>query len=194
MFGILWSLIKSARYLLPFLNEVTDENDKNISSEDLLRIQQLKKMLSLAIWRIIYLVIVVSVVYWGVIPLHTENAVLKQELSERDKRIITINEEFRQARNEIRRMNESLLIHTNDLKTITADRDRLIKLVHECRVAESQYRDYVTGKVNTTENIPATRKEIEAKAKSVNKDNNNNNTTTKKTISDTLRAKILMSN
>lgn len=190
MLGAIWSIIKSLRYVLPFLSEVTDENDKNITSEDLVRIRQLKKMLSLAIWRIIYLVIIVSVVYWGVIPLYTENAVLRQEVSERDKKIGEYRGRVQSARDEVRRLTESLIIANNDLKTATKDKDRLSEAFHECRNAEKQYISHFLKEsdkptTNTTKNKDSSKTQPK-------KDNTSNNQTDKQpsALPDNLRKRL----
>lgn len=170
MFSIIWNLIKSLRYLLPFLNEVTDERDADISKDDLYRIEQLKKLLSLAIWRIIYLVILVSVVYWGVIPLYTENAVLKQEINDRDRRIIQLTDDVNKIRNDARRTTESLITYPADLKSVTEENRRLANVINECRTNEAQYRNFFlekNGKLPSTIKTTAGTDSTEKKKKSV---------------------------
>lgn len=191
MFSVIWSIIKSSRYFLPFINEVIDEKSGDVSGEDLLRIQQLKKMLSLAIWRIIYLVIVVSIVYWGIIPLYTENAVLRQEVNERDKKIIEISEEARKAKNETRRVTESLIVYTNDLKSVTEDRNRLLGIVHECRDAEAQYRNYILDKEGSLRGHETGSSTSKSKSTTSPKTTKKEGSTVKPVLPDSLRSKLL---
>lgn len=124
------------------------------------RIQQLKKLLSLAIWRVIYIVVLACIVYWGVIPLYTENAVLRQELSERDNSIIKKENDLHSARSEIRRLSESLTIANVDVKTATDEKNKIMVSLRECRLSESQYRNYVLNQTTGNKKGSAVAKPI----------------------------------
>lgn len=176
MLSVLWNLFKSMRYILPFLNEVTDTRDDNIARDDLYRIEQLKKLLSLAIWRIIYIIILAMIVFWYIIPLYTKNAVLEQEVYERDKKIIQLTEDAAKARNEVRRVTESLIINTNELKAVMEDRNRLANVINECRASEAQYRNYLLDK---TGKLPSPIKKADTEAK-----------TSKPKLSESLKLKL----
>lgn len=86
MLSTVWSTIKLLRYLLPFLVEVQDE--KGIKTpDDASKVKKLRRHIFYILWRIILFVILSAVIFRYAIPLYVENAVLRQELSEREATI-----------------------------------------------------------------------------------------------------------
>lgn len=86
MLSTIWSTIKLLRYLLPFLVEVQDE--KGIKTpDDVSKVKRLRRRIFYILWRIILFVILSVVIFRYAIPLYVENAVLRQELSEREATI-----------------------------------------------------------------------------------------------------------
>lgn len=98
MLSFLWHLIKAFRYLLPYLHEVSDERYCQDDS-DLLRAKRIRELIKMILWRFIFFGLFGSMIFWVVVPLHTRNAVLTQELQNRDTRIVILQREIREVRN-----------------------------------------------------------------------------------------------
>lgn len=96
MFSLIWQLIKLIKHALPFLNEVTNPNDAR-DEKDQAVINHLRTLIRTALWRVLMVAIFSVVTLYVVIPLHTENAVLRQENIELEDRIKYLRERLESA-------------------------------------------------------------------------------------------------
>lgn len=141
-FGLLWSLIKSLRYLLPFLKEVTDEEGIT-DDKELAKIRSLKELLSLGIWRFIYIVVIACIVWFGIIPLYSKNAMLQFELEKSNTRIAGLIQEGKVKDNENRKLRDELISRSTDIKNGDIAYKRLLETLNSCREANTEYRHYL---------------------------------------------------
>lgn len=140
--GLLWSLLKSLRYLLPFLKEVTDEEGVT-DDKDLAKIRDLKQLLSLGIWRFIYIILLAAIMWFGVIPLYSKNEVLQYELEKANTRIVELIQEGKMKDNDARKLQDELVSRNTDVKNGDEAYKRLLEVLNACRVTNTEYRHYV---------------------------------------------------
>ena len=102
MLSFTWHLLKAFRYLLPYLNEVSDER-YCVDDNDRLRAKRIRELIRMLLWRLIFFIIFTGLIFWVVMPLHARNAVLQQELTNRDNKITVLQTEMRDLRGTIRK-------------------------------------------------------------------------------------------
>lgn len=150
-FSLLWSMIKSLRYLLPFLNEVTDENGVT-NDKELLKIRELKSVLHLAAWRLVYFLIVVFLIFFIVIPIHSKNNILEFELDRQIKINTKLEEIIKEHTKRIHHLEAKITNLDSDKRNNDNEKNRLRDALQQCRSSVEEYRHYVLNKDENKDN------------------------------------------
>lgn len=147
--GLLWALIKSLRYVLPFLREVTDENGVT-DDKELERIRNLKSVMHSGLWKVFYIIVLTAVVVFGIFPLYSKNAVLELEIAKNNTYIASLKQEIKTRDNDNRKLSADLASRNADVKNGDEAYKRLLDVLNTCRVANAEYRHFVLSLDNLT--------------------------------------------
>ena len=159
MLSFTWHLLKAFRYLLPYLNEVSDER-YCVDDNDRLRAKRIRELIRMLLWRLIFIIIFTGLIFWVVMPLHARNAVLQQELTNRDNKITVLQTEMRDLRGTIRKTERDLDRYKLSYENKIAESERLEDSLRECKdfgnkilsmskMSEPPLKPIVTGKDTT---------------------------------------------
>ena len=132
MLSFTWHLLKAFRYLLPYLNEVSDER-YCVDDNDRLRAKRIRELIRMLLWRLIFFIIFTGLIFWVVMPLHARNAVLQQELTNRDNKITVLQTEMRDLRGTIRKTERDLDRYHLSYETKIVESERLEDSLRECK-------------------------------------------------------------
>lgn len=132
MLSFTWHLLKAFRYLLPYLNEVSDER-YCVDDNDRLRAKRIRELIRMLLWRLIFFIIFTGLIFWVVMPLHARNAVLQQELTNRDNKITVLQTEMRDLRGAIRKTERDLDRYKLSYENKIAEAERLSDSLRECK-------------------------------------------------------------
>lgn len=132
MLSFTWHLLKAFRYLLPYLNEVSDER-YCVDDNDRLRAKRIRELIRMLLWRLIFIIIFTGLIFWVVMPLHARNAVLQQELTNRDNKITVLQTEMRDLRGTIRKTERDLDRYKLSYENKTSEAERLSDSLRECK-------------------------------------------------------------
>lgn len=132
MLSFTWHLLKAFRYLLPYLNEVSDER-YCVDDNDRLRAKRIRELIRMILWRLIFFISFTGLIFWVVMPLHARNAVLQQELTNRDNKITVLQTEMRDLRGTIRKTERDLDRYKLSYENKTAEAERLSDSLRECK-------------------------------------------------------------
>lgn len=126
MLGLLWQLIKLIKHALPFLNEVANPNDAK-DEKDRIIIDNLRSLIRTALWRILMVAIFFFTTLYVVIPLHTENAVLKQENNGLEERIEYLRKRLESAQTAREEVNKQM----NQMEIRLINKDSELKVIRD---------------------------------------------------------------
>ena len=142
MFSLLMAVFKAFTQLVPFLDEVSNRNPGS-SAEDRGKITSLKRYVRGTFIRLIMFGIFCFTVFKVVVPLHTKNAILEQELHSRD---IALKERMDKIE-KLDKANTTLQGTSNTQSSLLYTRDedikRLASDLAECRKSEVAYREFL---------------------------------------------------
>lgn len=180
MLSFTWHLLKAFRYLLPYLNEVSDER-YCVDDNDRLRAKRIRELIRMLLWRLIFFIIFTGLIFWVVMPLHARNAVLQQELTNRDNKITVLQTEMRDLRGTIRKTERDLDRYKLSYENKTVEADRLSDALRECkdfgnkilsmtRVSENPNKTPVAGKNTNSNNNKVTPPAIQQPPTTVSED------------------------
>ena len=142
-------MIKSIKYILPFIDEISNRPHQG-NLEDKLKAENLKKYMRSSLWRILYILVFCYTVFSVAIPLHTRNAVLEQELRNRDNSIKTMADKIEQQTETVRSLSNTSSTQQSRLLTKEEELRRLANALGECRDIENEYRSWLLGKGDKT--------------------------------------------
>ena len=184
MLSFTWHLLKAFRYLLPYLNEVSDER-YCVDDNDRLRAKRIRELIRMLLWRLIFFIIFTGLIFWVVMPLHARNAVLQQELTNRDNKITVLQTEMRDLRGTIRKTERDLDRYKLSYENKTVEAERIADSLRECKDFSNNILSMTRGNENPNK-IPV-----------AGKNTNNNNKVTPPviqhppaTVSEDLKNKI----
>lgn len=141
-FSLIWSIIKSLRYLLPFLHEVTDE--KGITDDkEILKIRELKSVLYLGAWRLVYFLVVVFLIFFIIIPIYSKNNVLEFELDRQVKTNIKLEETVKEQAKRLHSLETKITTLDLDKRNIENEKTRLRGLLEQCRASVDEHRHFI---------------------------------------------------
>ena len=103
-----------------------------------------------SLWRILYILVFCYTVFSVAIPLHTRNAVLEQELRNRDNSIKTMADKIEQQAETVRSLSNTSSTQQSRLLTKEEELRRLANALGECRDIENEYRSWLLGKGDKT--------------------------------------------
>lgn len=180
MLSFTWHLLKAFRYLLPYLNEVSDER-YCVDDNDRLRAKRIRELIRMILWRLIFFIIFTGLIFWVVMPLHARNAVLQQELTNRDNKITVLQTEMRDLRGTIRKTERDLDRFKLSYENKTVEAERLTDSLRECkdfgskilsmtRVSENPNKTPVAGKNTNSNNNKVTPPAIQQPPTTVSED------------------------
>lgn len=180
MLSFTWHLLKAFRYLLPYLNEVSDER-YCVDDNDRLRAKRIRELIRMILWRLIFFIIFTGLIFWVVMPLHARNAVLQQELTNRDNKITVLQTEMRDLRGTIRKTERDLDRFKLSYENKTVEAERLADALRECkdfgnkilsmtRVSENPNKTPVAGKNTNSNNNKVTPPAIQQPPTTVSED------------------------
>lgn len=168
MLRFTWQLLKAFRYLLPYLNEVSDER-YCVDDNDRLKAKRIRDLVRMVLWRIILFIVFTGLIFWVVMPLHARNAVLQQELTNRDNRVTAMHAEIKDLMGTIRKTERELDRYKLSYENKTAEVEQLSDLFAECKD--------VNDKILSVSN----RSETQVKSTTSSKATNNKGVTNNKT-------------
>lgn len=180
MLSFTWHLLKAFRYLLPYLNEVSDER-YCVDDNDRLRAKRIRELIRMLLWRLIFFIIFTGLIFWVVMPLHARNAVLQQELTNRDNKITVLQTEMRDLRGTLRKTERDLDRFKLSYENKTVEAERLTDSLRECkdfgnkilsmtRVSENQAKPTPAGKNTNSNNNKVTPPAIQQPPTTVSED------------------------
>lgn len=180
MLSFTWHLLKAFRYLLPYLNEVSDER-YCVDDNDRLRAKRIRELIRMILWRLIFFIIFTGLIFWVVMPLHARNAVLQQELTNRDNKITVLQTEMRDLRGTLRKTERDLDRFKLSYENKTVEAERLTDSLRECkdfgskilsmtRVSENPNKTPVAGKNTNSNNNKVTPPAIQQPPTTVSED------------------------
>lgn len=180
MLSFTWHLLKAFRYLLPYLNEVSDER-YCVDDNDRLRAKRIRELIRMLLWRLIFFIIFTGLIFWVVMPLHARNAVLQQELTNRDNKITVLQTEMRDLRGTIRKTERDLDRFKLSYENKTVEAERLADSLRECkdfgskilsmtRVSENPNKTPAAGKNTNSNNNKVTPPAIQQPPTTVSED------------------------
>ena len=132
MLRFTWQLLKAFRYLLPYLNEVSDER-YCVDDNDRLRAKRIRELIRMVLWRLIFFIVFTGLIFWVVMPLHARNAVLQQELTNRDNRVTAMHAEIKDLMGIIRKTEREVDRYKLSYENKTAEAEQLSDLFAECK-------------------------------------------------------------
>lgn len=151
MLSFTWHLLKAFRYLLPYLNEVSDERYCEDDS-DRLKAKRIRELIRMVLWRLIFFVSFAVLIFWVVVPLHTRNAVLVQELTNRDNKITTLQTELRDLRGDFKKIDKETERYRLSYENKVLEVDRLSEALSECK----DFRNKLLAMDKTNEQLAKT--------------------------------------
>lgn len=147
MLSFTWHLLKAFRYLLPYLNEVSDER-YCVDDNDRLRAKRIRELIRMLLWRLIFFIIFTGLIFWVVMPLHARNAVLQQELTNRDNKITVLQTEMRDLRGTLRKTERDLDRFKLSYENKTVEAERLTDSLRECKDFSNNILSMTRGSEN----------------------------------------------
>lgn len=147
MLSFTWHLLKAFRYLLPYLNEVSDER-YCVDDNDRLRAKRIRELIRMLLWRLIFFIIFTGLIFWVVMPLHARNAVLQQELTNRDNKITVLQTEMRDLRGTLRKTERDLDRFKLSYENKTVEAERLTDSLRECKDFSNNILSMTRGNEN----------------------------------------------
>lgn len=153
MLNVIWQFIKVLRYLLPFLKEVTSKPGEDECDENKRLI--LHRAVRKFIWSTVKFAVFLIVVFFVVIPLHTENQVLKGQVA-------SLRHENAEIREVDRQLRESQMNTQNNFRDqgfrLTQQDDEIRQLNNRltlCQTERSMFKPVEKSKPFSPEKNPA---------------------------------------
>lgn len=146
MGNILWTLFKAFRYLFPFMREALSVRNKD-DPEDIRTTYNLRRFVMDGVVRAFILLAITIAIGYSVMPIYTENAYLRNELQERDATVAKMEQDlqrgrdmFREAKDDIVKLQNLLTVSQTRLQEKLADLDRLSTAFRECREENTEFK------------------------------------------------------
>lgn len=176
MWGLIWSLFKAGRYLIPFIHESIRVRDKD-DPEDNRASYNLRKLVIDGIMRFLVLVGIVFLIFYKILPMYSDNIYLRSEIEERNRIIQQYKDDMERLRDRLDAANENAKKAQSNLdmsisRNAAKDEEtkRLSKALIECQHELTELRALEVASRNFKNNLEANNVE--------NKHENNNSKST----------------
>lgn len=159
MWGLILSLFKAGRYLLPFIQESVRVRDKD-DPEDNRASYNLRRLVIDGIMKFIILIGIVFLIFYKILPLYSDNIYLRSEIDERDRIIQQYKDDMERLRYRLDAVNENAkkaqasldqLIRQNSAKD--DETKRLSKVINECQHELTELRALEVASRNFKNNL-----------------------------------------